>query len=97
MAHQRRLCVWGRDYRAGTFFDHDAINISFKVTLDEDQRYLIKEGLQRDYIFYVSIYRHWDVWPDEFLLGIKIERTITADLVKGEFKVVSSTDKAVSE
>ncbi len=63
--------------------------VSFRFNLDQVRLNEIKEGISKEFIFYIDLFRYWDVWPDEFITGKKIIRTITADPVKREFIATS--------
>lgn len=42
----------------------------------------IRNGFEKEIIFYIEIYRQWNFWPDEFILSKKIQRTIRYDGLK---------------
>ncbi|MBF0553327.1 MAG: DUF4390 domain-containing protein [Nitrospirae bacterium] len=73
------------------------ITVSVALSIDESQTSLLREGLQKEFVFYIDIFRRWSLWPDEFIRGKKVSRTIQANSVKGEYKVVSSDETAVLE
>ncbi|MBF0516076.1 MAG: DUF4390 domain-containing protein [Nitrospirae bacterium] len=73
------------------------ITVSVTLSIDESQTSLIREGLQKEYVFYIDVFRRWNFWPDEFVKGKRISRTIAANSVKGEYKVISSDETAVLE
>ncbi|MBN2654914.1 MAG: DUF4390 domain-containing protein [Nitrospirae bacterium] len=45
----------------------------------------LREGVKKELIFYVDLFRVWKIWPDEFVAGKKYSRTISADPIKKEF------------
>ncbi len=45
----------------------------------------LRDGIQKDLVFYVDLFRHWSSWPDEYILGVRIERYVSCDSVKGEY------------
>lgn len=51
----------------------------------------IKNGFEKEIIFYIEIYRKWSFWPDEFIFSKKIQRTIKYDGLK-KIYFVSSYD-----
>ncbi|KWT82932.1 hypothetical protein ASN18_2293 [Candidatus Magnetominusculus xianensis] len=73
------------------------MTVSVTLSIDESQISLIREGLQKEFVFYIDIFRRWSLWPDEFVRGKRISRTIQANSVKGEYKVISSDETAVLE
>ncbi|MBF0568533.1 DUF4390 domain-containing protein [Candidatus Magnetominusculus dajiuhuensis] len=74
-----------------------SITVSVALSIDESQTSLIREGLQKEFVFYIDVFRRWSLWPDEFIRGKKVSRTIHANSVKGEYKVVSSDETAILE
>jgi len=63
--------------------------VGLTVEVDDEFVQQIKKGFQKEFTIYVDLFRRWDVWPDEFIRGVKIIRTIKADTVKGEYKAAS--------
>jgi dihydroorotase len=63
--------------------------VGLSVKLDDEFVQQISKGFQKEFTIYVDLFRRWDVWPDEFIRGVKIIRTIKADTVKGEFTATS--------
>ena len=75
------------------FFGSDEIFVNATVTLDEKGLADLKNGVEKELTFYLDVYRVWNVWPDEFITGKKIQKILTADPVKKEY-VASSFDGA---
>ncbi|MBF0519784.1 MAG: DUF4390 domain-containing protein [Nitrospirae bacterium] len=73
------------------------VKTSLTLSLDESQIKLIGEGLQKEIVFYIDIFRKWNLWPDEFIKGKKIYRTLMANPVKGEYKVISIEGNTILE
>ncbi|MBF0536849.1 MAG: DUF4390 domain-containing protein [Nitrospirae bacterium] len=71
--------------------------VSLTLSLTGEQVALIRDGLEKELIFYIDLFRKWQLWPDEFIHGMKITRTIRANPVKGEFKVVSINETTILE
>lgn len=61
------------------------IMVSFSLALEEKQMQGIRDGMEKEYVFYVDLFRVWNNWPDEFVLGRSFTRTLKADPVKKEF------------
>ncbi|MDA8387618.1 MAG: DUF4390 domain-containing protein [Nitrospiraceae bacterium] len=49
----------------------------------------LRAGMEKKLVFYVDLFRHWSSWPDEFIMGRKIERDVDCDSVKGEYVMVT--------
>ncbi len=45
----------------------------------------IAEGISKEIIFYVDLFRVWKIWPDEFVRGKKIIRVLKTDPIKREY------------
>ncbi|GBD99393.1 hypothetical protein BMS3Abin07_01428 [bacterium BMS3Abin07] len=73
------------------------ISVSGNLILDDTQINDLKNGLQKELIFYVDLFRQWDIWPDEFIKGLKIIRRLKSDPVKNEFIMVSSIKGSTTE
>ncbi|MGW8273211.1 MAG: DUF4390 domain-containing protein [Thermodesulfovibrionales bacterium] len=74
---------------------HLVVNAS--LTLDESQVTEIRKGLKKELVFYVDLFKVWGFWPDEFIQGLKVYRTMKSDPVKGEFILVSVENGAERE
>lgn len=61
-----------------------SILVSTSITLDEEKAEEVRKGVKKEIIFYVDLFRVWDKWPDEFVLGKKIAQTLQCDPVKNE-------------
>ncbi|MEO5357284.1 MAG: DUF4390 domain-containing protein [Nitrospirae bacterium YQR-1] len=73
------------------------VKVSLTLSLDESQIKLISEGLHKEIVFYIDIFRKWSLWPDEFIKGKKISRTLMVNPVKGEYKVMSVEGNTILE
>jgi hypothetical protein len=71
--------------------------VGLAVVIDDEFVQQIKKGFQKEFTIYVDLFRTWDVWPDEFIRGVKIIRTIKADTVKGEYKATSFDGATIIE
>jgi len=49
----------------------------------------LKNGIQKEITFYIDLFRVWTNWPDEFIFGKVITRTLRCDSIKGEFIATS--------
>jgi hypothetical protein len=61
------------------------IYVSFLMKLDEKRLQEIRDGMDKELKFYVDLFRVWNVWPDEFVAGKLITKTLKSDPIKGEY------------
>jgi len=66
------------------------IQVTTSLSLDDKYLNEIKNGIKKEFIFYVDIFRVWNMWPDEFILSKSFSRTLRSDPVKMEFVATSS-------
>jgi len=45
--------------------------------------------ISREIVFYIDLFRLWEVWPDEFIKGVKIVRKLHSDEMKKEYRLDS--------
>ena len=67
----------------------DNIFVSAKLVLDNNLISDLKAGIEKNLVFYVDLFRHWSSWPDEYILGVRIERDVSCDNVKGEYMMTT--------
>jgi len=67
------------------------IYVTTSLLLDEKQLHELRNGIKKEYSFYIDIFRVWKLWPDEFVLNRSFVRNLRADPVKMEF-IATSTD-----
>ncbi len=67
------------------------IHVTASLSLDEDYIQELRNGATKEIVFNVDLFRVWNMWPDEFILGRFFIRTLKCDPVKMEF-VSSSND-----
>lgn len=68
---------------------NDEVLVAVAVTLDEKGLADVKNGMAKELTFYLDIYRAWNAWPDEFVAGKKILRTLKVDPIKKEYLATS--------
>ncbi len=78
-------------------FTDNNLKVSLTLLVSGKQIQLIKDGIQKEFIFSIDLFRKWKIWPDEFIKGKKIIRTIKADSVKDEYIVTSLEGLSISE
>jgi len=71
------------------------IMVSTSLTLDPERAEEVRKGVTKEIIFYVDLFRVWDKWPDEFVLGKKITQTLHCDPVKNENLATSAVGMRV--
>jgi len=65
------------------------ILVSTGMNLDEKSIKEINKGVSKDIIFYIDLFRQWNIWPDEFVLGVTVSQSLHCDPVRKEFTAVS--------
>ncbi len=45
----------------------------------------LNNGLSKELVFYIDLFRHWKFWPDEFVIGQRIVRSLQIDPIKREY------------
>ncbi len=65
------------------------ITVSGSVALDEAFINETKNGIQKELVFYIDLFRVWKNWADEYVTGNIIERKIAGDVIKGEYLIRS--------
>jgi hypothetical protein len=66
------------------------IHATTSLLLDDKYLQEIKNGIKKEFIFYIDIFRVWNVWPDEFVSSKSFTRTLRSDPVKTEFIATSN-------
>jgi hypothetical protein len=65
------------------------IYVTTSLTLEEKYVKEISNGIEKEFRFYIDLFKVWNMWPDEFVLGKSITRTLKCDPVKNEFIATS--------
>jgi hypothetical protein len=65
------------------------IHVSASVNPDPKLIGDTKEGLSKEFVFYIDLFRIWHIWPDEFVSGKKIVKILKSDPIKREYVAVS--------
>ncbi len=71
--------------------------VTTSLSLDKNYLHEIRDGIEKELIFYVDLFRVWNMWPDEFILGKSITRTLKCDPVKSEFVATSFNGNTIIE
>lgn len=67
----------------------DEIIVTTGLLLDEKNINDLKNGISKEITFYVDLFRVWNVWPNEFITGRKIVKTLFCDPVKKEYSATA--------
>lgn len=70
---------------------------STELKLSEDQLEDISKGISKEIEIYVDLFRVWQSWPDEFIVGAKFTRTLSCDPVKKEYVATSLYEYTLRE
>jgi hypothetical protein len=65
------------------------IVVNTGLSLDDKNLTDLKNGISKEITFYVDLFRVWKVWPDEFIAGKKIVKTLKCDPIKKEYIATS--------
>jgi hypothetical protein len=71
--------------------------VTFSLGLNEKTIDALKNGMEKEIRFYIDLFRVWNIWPDEFVLGRSFKKTIKADPIKKEFIATSNDGSVVIE
>lgn len=77
--------------------NNDDIYVTFSLKLDEKHVKEIREGIDKELILYIDLFKVWDAWPDEFVLGKVFSRTLKSDPIKGEYVATSLSGNVLTE
>jgi hypothetical protein len=76
---------------------NNEIYVTTGLLLDKKQLDDVKNGIAKEITFYVDLFRVWNMWPDEFVLGKTIVKTLRVDPVKKEYVAASSDGMTIVE
>jgi len=66
------------------------IYVTTALSLDDKYLQELSSGITKEFRFYISLYRVWKMWPDEFISGKSFVRILTCDPVKTEYTATSN-------
>ncbi len=78
-------------------FSNKDIQVSAILELDDKYVKELKKGITKEFNFYIDIFRVWERWPDEFIFGRFINRTLRCDPVKKEYIATSNDGTKIIE
>ncbi len=70
-------------------FKSTEVFVSFSFRFEEKEKEILRKGGEKEVIFYIDLFRYWEVFPDEFITGLKIIRHVYSDPMKKEFIATS--------
>ncbi|HXW68455.1 MAG TPA: DUF4390 domain-containing protein [Dissulfurispiraceae bacterium] len=70
---------------------NNELYVSSVVRLDQKIEDELRDGLSKEFIFYIDLFRVWKIWPDEFVLGQKITTTLRSNPIKREYIATRDT------
>ncbi len=73
------------------------IHVTTSLSLDENHIQELRNGIKKEFRFYIDIFRTWKMWPDEFVVGKIFVRTLKCDPVKMEYIATSSDGSTLLE
>jgi hypothetical protein len=73
------------------------IYVSFSLVLGAKQIKELREGIDKELRLYIDLFRVWNVWPDEFVLGKFYVRKLKADPIKKEYVATSNDGSVIIE
>lgn len=76
---------------------NNEIYVTTGLMLDEKQMQDLKNGIAKEITFYIDLFRVWDMWPDEFVLGKTFVKTLKCDPVKKEYVATSFDGMTIIE
>lgn len=76
---------------------NNEIYVTTGLMLDEKQMRDLENGIAKEITFYIDLFRVWDMWPDEFVLGKTLVKTLKCDPVKKEYVATSFDGMTIIE
>jgi hypothetical protein len=77
--------------------ENSLVTVNAELELGDSSLTDLSDGMQKEFIFYLDLFRVWSFWPDEFIHGIKIAHVIKSNPVKKEFTLKSRYGESVNE
>jgi len=66
-------------------------DIYVTASIKPDSKFLedINNGLSKELIIYIDLFRVWNIWPDEFVAGKKVVRILKSNPIKRDYSASS--------
>jgi hypothetical protein len=74
---------------------NNEIYVTASLALEEKYLQELRNGIKKELIFYVDLFKVWKIWPDEFVLGKSLTRTLKCDPIKSEFIATSNDGNTI--
>ncbi len=71
--------------------------VSTSIRPDQKSIDDLNDGLSKELTFYIDLFRVWDIWPDEFVLGTKITAKLKSNPIKREYIATCVSGNIVRE
>ncbi len=65
------------------------IYVSASLRTDSNFINSLNEGMTKELVFFIDLFRVWNIWPDEFITGKKIVRILKSDPIKREYSAIN--------
>lgn len=73
---------------------NNEIFVTTALSLDEKKLQELSNGITKELNFHIDIFRVWEMWPDEFVIGKNFIRTLQSDPVKMEYIATSKDENS---
>ncbi len=73
------------------------VMVTTGMVLDEKNVNDLQNGISKEITFYLDLYRFWNMWPNEFIIGKKIVKTLRCDPIKKEYVATSFDGATLTE
>jgi hypothetical protein len=75
---------------------NNEIIVNASLQLDQKMIDELTSGLSKELVFNVDLFRHWKIWPNEFVTGKNILITLQSNPIKREYVGTSKTGNTKS-
>ncbi len=65
------------------------IYVTASVRLDSKIMNDLQEGLSKEFVFYIDLFRRWGIWPNEFVTGKRLTKMLMSNPIRREYTAVS--------
>lgn len=73
--------------------ENNDLYVTARLALNEKTVQELRNGITKEFIFYIDLFKVWKMWPDEFVLNKTFTKTLKSDPVKTEY-VATSRDES---
>ncbi|GAB4422427.1 MAG: hypothetical protein OHK0032_17920 [Thermodesulfovibrionales bacterium] len=68
---------------------NNEVSVMTGLVLDGKNIDELKNGVSKEITFYIDLFRVWKIWPNEFIAGKKLIKTLRCDPIKKEYTATS--------